>query len=191
MNVTIAGAHEQIAFRLARLLAAEGNRVIGLIRNPDHATEVSRTGAAPVRCDLERGARIRADQWRPAQRRALCRGAGRVRCPSRTGLRIRPDHQLPCFSGDGVIPFRQHFEPATEAPAGSVVGHPRCRRRVTRRSRRLRGRPGRLDHCARSSRLQIGLPIPAPRRPGFPQLVGNPVSVVDNHEHRGKLRGIG
>jgi hypothetical protein len=37
---------------------------------------------------------------------------------SRTGLRIRPDHQLPCFSGDGVIPFRQHFEPATEAPAG-------------------------------------------------------------------------
>ena len=54
MNVAIAGAHGQIALRLARLLAAEGDRVIGLIRNPDHAAEVSRTGAVPVRCDLER-----------------------------------------------------------------------------------------------------------------------------------------
>ena len=54
MNVAIAGAHGQIALRLARLLAAEGDRVIGLIRNPDHAAEVSRAGAVPVRCDLER-----------------------------------------------------------------------------------------------------------------------------------------
>ena len=54
MNVAIAGAHGQIALRLARLLAAEGDRVIGLIRNPDHATEVSRAGASPVLCDLER-----------------------------------------------------------------------------------------------------------------------------------------
>jgi uncharacterized protein YbjT (DUF2867 family) len=53
VNVTIAGAHGQIALRLARLLTTEGDRVIGLIRNPDHATEVSRAGAAPVRCDLE------------------------------------------------------------------------------------------------------------------------------------------
>ena len=54
MNVAIAGAHGQIALRLARLLAAQGDRVTGLIRNPDHATEVSRAGAAPVLCDLER-----------------------------------------------------------------------------------------------------------------------------------------
>ena len=54
MNVAIAGAHGQIALRLARLLAARGNRVTGLNRNPDHATEVSRAGAAPVLCDLER-----------------------------------------------------------------------------------------------------------------------------------------
>ena len=53
MNVAIAGAHGQIALRLARLLTAQGDRVIGLIRNPDHATEVSRTGAAPVLSDLE------------------------------------------------------------------------------------------------------------------------------------------
>jgi uncharacterized protein YbjT (DUF2867 family) len=54
VNVAIAGAHGQIALRLARLLAAEGDRVIGLIRNPDHATEVSQAGASPVLCDLER-----------------------------------------------------------------------------------------------------------------------------------------
>ena len=42
MNVVIAGAHGQIALRLARLLAAKGDRVTGLIRNPDHAAEVSR-----------------------------------------------------------------------------------------------------------------------------------------------------
>lgn len=54
MNVAIAGAHGQIALRLARLLTAKGDRVIGLIRNPDHATETSRAGASPVVCDLER-----------------------------------------------------------------------------------------------------------------------------------------
>jgi uncharacterized protein YbjT (DUF2867 family) len=54
VNVAIAGAHGQIAMRLTRLLTAEGDRVIGLIRNPDHATEVSQAGASPVLCDLER-----------------------------------------------------------------------------------------------------------------------------------------
>src|SRR5579862_3221593 len=54
MKVAIAGAHGQIALRLAQLLTANGDRVTGLIRNPDHAAEVSRAGAAPVRCDIER-----------------------------------------------------------------------------------------------------------------------------------------
>ena len=53
MNVAIAGAHGKVALRLSPLLAAEGDRVIGLIRNPDHATEVSHGGASPVVCDLE------------------------------------------------------------------------------------------------------------------------------------------
>ena len=53
MNVVIAGAHGKIALRLTRLLAAEGDRVTGLIRNPDHATEVSQAGASAVLCDLE------------------------------------------------------------------------------------------------------------------------------------------
>jgi len=53
VNVAIAGAHGKIALRLTRLLAVKGDRVIGLIRNPDHATEVSQAGASPVLCDLE------------------------------------------------------------------------------------------------------------------------------------------
>jgi uncharacterized protein YbjT (DUF2867 family) len=54
VDVAIAGAHGQIALRLARLLAARGDRVTGLIRNPEHAAEVSAAGASPVICDLER-----------------------------------------------------------------------------------------------------------------------------------------
>jgi nucleoside-diphosphate-sugar epimerase len=53
VNVAIAGAHGRTALRLTRLLVARGERVIGLIRNPDHASEVSEAGATPVLCDLE------------------------------------------------------------------------------------------------------------------------------------------
>ena len=53
MDVAIAGAHGQIARRLTRLLAARGDRVRGLIRNPDHADDVRADGAEPVLLDLE------------------------------------------------------------------------------------------------------------------------------------------
>ena len=53
MIVAIAGAHGKIAMRLASLLAGEGDTVIGLIRNPDHAPDVSAQGASAVVCDLE------------------------------------------------------------------------------------------------------------------------------------------
>jgi len=54
MIVALAGAHGKIAMRLTRLLVSEGDSVIGLIRNPEHAPDVSRQGASPVVCDLER-----------------------------------------------------------------------------------------------------------------------------------------
>jgi nucleoside-diphosphate-sugar epimerase len=53
VNVAIAGAHGKIALRLTRLLVAQGDRVTGLIRNPDHTSEVSHAGGSPVLCDLE------------------------------------------------------------------------------------------------------------------------------------------
>jgi nucleoside-diphosphate-sugar epimerase len=53
MNVAIAGAHGNIARRLARLLVERGDDVRGLIRNPDHAGDLESDGIRPVVCDLE------------------------------------------------------------------------------------------------------------------------------------------
>ncbi|SPT62854.1 NAD(P)H-binding protein [Actinomadura madurae] len=53
MDIVIAGGHGQIALRLARLLAARGDTVRSLIRNPGHAGDVEDAGARPVVCDLE------------------------------------------------------------------------------------------------------------------------------------------
>jgi uncharacterized protein YbjT (DUF2867 family) len=54
MRIVIAGAHGQIGLRLLRLLAARGDHVLGLIRNPDHAADIAEAGGEPVVCDLER-----------------------------------------------------------------------------------------------------------------------------------------
>lgn len=51
--MAIAGAHGKIGMRLTRSLVAGGDGVIGLIRNPDHATDVTQAGGSPVVCDLE------------------------------------------------------------------------------------------------------------------------------------------
>src|SRR5690606_8563814 len=54
MDVAIAGGHGKIALHLAEQLSGQGHRVRALIRNPDHADDVSATGATPVLLDLER-----------------------------------------------------------------------------------------------------------------------------------------
>jgi nucleoside-diphosphate-sugar epimerase len=53
MDVTVAGAHGKIARLLIPLLVARGDRVRGVIRNPDQAPDVRADGAEPVVCDLE------------------------------------------------------------------------------------------------------------------------------------------
>src|SRR6185295_11268825 len=53
MDVVVAGGRGQIGLRLLRLLADGGHRARGLIRNPDHAGELSAAGAEPVVCDME------------------------------------------------------------------------------------------------------------------------------------------
>lgn len=53
MQVAIAGGHGKIALRLTRRLAAGGDTVLSLIRNPDHGDDVRAAGAEPVVCDLE------------------------------------------------------------------------------------------------------------------------------------------
>jgi nucleoside-diphosphate-sugar epimerase len=54
MTVAIAGARGKIAMRLISRLAARGEPVVGLIRNPDQADDIRAQGARPVICDLER-----------------------------------------------------------------------------------------------------------------------------------------
>lgn len=53
MRVVIAGGHGKIALRLERLLAARGDDVLGLVRNPDHVPDVEGTGAKGHVIDLE------------------------------------------------------------------------------------------------------------------------------------------
>lgn len=53
MDVAIAGGHGKVARRLARLLAARGDRPRALIRDPAQAENVRADGSDPVACDLE------------------------------------------------------------------------------------------------------------------------------------------
>src|SRR6476646_3356908 len=53
MRVAVAGGHGKIALRLTRRLAARGDTVISLIRNPAQEDEVRTHGGTPVICDLE------------------------------------------------------------------------------------------------------------------------------------------
>jgi uncharacterized protein YbjT (DUF2867 family) len=53
MRIVIAGGHGQVALRLTRLLAARGDEVIGLVRNPDHMADVSAAGGHAALVDLE------------------------------------------------------------------------------------------------------------------------------------------
>jgi uncharacterized protein YbjT (DUF2867 family) len=53
MVVAIAGGHGKIALVLTRMLAERGDRVLSLVRNPDHSEHVASAGAEPVIADLE------------------------------------------------------------------------------------------------------------------------------------------
>ena len=53
MRVAIAGGHGKIGMLLTGLLAAAGDEVRGLIRNPGQADDVRAAGGEPVLCDLE------------------------------------------------------------------------------------------------------------------------------------------
>jgi uncharacterized protein YbjT (DUF2867 family) len=53
VQVVIAGGHGQIGLRLAALLAARGDVVTGVVRNPDHVPDLERAGATAAVLDLE------------------------------------------------------------------------------------------------------------------------------------------
>lgn len=51
--IAIAGGHGNIALHLTARLSARGERVVALIRKPEHAGDVRAAGGDPVLCDLE------------------------------------------------------------------------------------------------------------------------------------------
>ena len=53
MRVMIAGGHGRIAMHLTAQLAGNGHQPVGLIRNPDHATDIAALGGSSVVVDLE------------------------------------------------------------------------------------------------------------------------------------------
>jgi len=53
-RIVIIGGHGRIARRLAGLLAERGDEVDAIIRNPEHAGDVTAAGARPVVADIER-----------------------------------------------------------------------------------------------------------------------------------------
>jgi uncharacterized protein YbjT (DUF2867 family) len=53
MDVLVAGGHGKVGLRLLRLLVDGGHRARGLIRNPDHASDLEEIGAQPVLRDME------------------------------------------------------------------------------------------------------------------------------------------
>lgn len=54
MRVVVAGGHGAVARLTARRLVADGHEVVGLVRNPDHVTDLEQDGTVPVVTDLER-----------------------------------------------------------------------------------------------------------------------------------------
>ncbi len=54
MDVVVAGGHGQIGLKLLRLLAREGHRARGIVRDPSQGGDLQEVGAEPLVCDLER-----------------------------------------------------------------------------------------------------------------------------------------
>ena len=53
MRIVIAGGHGQIALLLGRLAVSRGDEVTGIVRNPDHAGDLSAIGVRALVHDLE------------------------------------------------------------------------------------------------------------------------------------------
>ena len=82
MDVVVAGGHGKIGLRLLRLLADRGDRARGLIRNPNHATELHNVGAEAVVCDIEERDDI-SDRVQGADAVVFAAGAGPGSGPER------------------------------------------------------------------------------------------------------------
>lgn len=61
MDVLVIGGHGKVGLRLLRLLARDGHRARGVIRDAEQARDLEAVGAEAVVCDVERGGDLRAE----------------------------------------------------------------------------------------------------------------------------------
>jgi uncharacterized protein YbjT (DUF2867 family) len=52
-RIVIIGGHGKVALHLARILTDRGDQVTSVFRNPDHADDITATGARPAVADIE------------------------------------------------------------------------------------------------------------------------------------------
>jgi len=52
-HIIIIGGHGKVALHLARILTGRGHELTSVFRNPDHADDVTATGAKPIAADIE------------------------------------------------------------------------------------------------------------------------------------------
>ena len=53
MRIVIAGGHGQIARQFSRLVTETGHQPVGMIRSPEHITDLEEDGAEPAMINLE------------------------------------------------------------------------------------------------------------------------------------------
>jgi uncharacterized protein YbjT (DUF2867 family) len=75
VDIVIAGGHGQIAMQLSQLLVEDGQRVRGLIRNPDQSGDLEALGVEPVVFDLEHDDGL-AEQIQGVDAAVFAAGAG-------------------------------------------------------------------------------------------------------------------
>lgn len=76
-TVAIIGGHGQIALSLTGILHSRGDRVLSLVRNPEHSGEIEAAGGTPVVIDIENsGPREIADAIDGADSVVFAAGAG-------------------------------------------------------------------------------------------------------------------
>lgn len=95
MDVVVVGAHGKIARALSELLIARGDRVRGVVRNPEHAEELEAAGVTAVVVDLE-------DEFAENDLTHTMRGADAVVFAAGAGAGSGPERKLTVDFGGAV-----------------------------------------------------------------------------------------
>ncbi|WP_067566183.1 SDR family oxidoreductase [Nocardia acidivorans] len=177
MRIAIIGGHGQIALALTGVLTGRGDRVLSVIRNPEHAGDVKTAGGEPVVLDLEQGGRDElVSALRGVDAVVFAAGAGPGSGPKRKYTVDRDGSVLLADAAEqaGVGRFVQISTMGAGQPAAggdeSWVAYIDAK---TQAENDLRGRaldwtilrPGSLTNEAATGRVRLAESVPAGRIP--------------------------